>query len=82
MFSFDIFEMELSFWQTMGALFMHNVPSLILLAVLIISWKYEIVGVITFILAGLFYILLSLMIGGYHWSGLKKLQKNLVWNQL
>ncbi|MBU0597173.1 hypothetical protein KKA94_03365 [Patescibacteria group bacterium] len=69
-FSFDVFEMELSFWQTTGALFMHNLPSLILLAVLIISWKHEIVGAITFILAGLLYILLLLMRGWYHWSGL------------
>jgi len=69
-FSFDVFEMKLSFWQTAGALFMHNLPSLILLVVLIISWKHEIVGAITFLLAGLFYILLLLMRGWYHWSGL------------
>ena len=69
-FSFDVFEMELSFWQTIGALFMHNIPSLILLAVLIISWKYEIVGGITFILAGLLYILMLLMRGWYSLSGL------------
>ncbi len=69
-FSFDVFEMELSFLQIIGALFIHNLPSLILLAVLIISWKHEIVGAITFILAGLIYILLLLMRGWYHWSGL------------
>jgi hypothetical protein len=38
---------------------MHNIPALILLAVLIISWKYEIVGGIIFILAGVAYIVVS-----------------------
>ena len=35
---------------------MHNIPVFILIAVLIASWKYEIVGGIAFIVAGLFYI--------------------------
>ena len=54
-FSLDIFEMKLGFWGTIIGLFMHNIPSLILLIVLIISWKREIVGGIVFILAGLLY---------------------------
>lgn len=69
-FSFDVFEEGLGFWQTVGALFLHNLPSLIFFAVLIISWKHEIVGAITFILAGLLYILMLIMRGWYHWSGL------------
>lgn len=56
MFSLDIFDMNLDFWGTVVGLFMHNIPSLVLLIVLIISWKYEIVGGIAFILAGLLYI--------------------------
>ena len=35
---------------------MHNIPVFILIIILVISWKYEIVGGIAFILAGLFYI--------------------------
>ena len=35
---------------------MHNIPALILLVVLLISWKHEIVGGIVFILGGLIYI--------------------------
>jgi hypothetical protein len=50
--------MELNFWQTLGALFMHNIPVFILLIVLLISWRYEIVGGIAFILAGIIYITL------------------------
>lgn len=55
--SLDVFDMELSFWQAIGALFMHSIPALILLIVLLISWKREIVGGIIFILAGFAYII-------------------------
>lgn len=54
--SLDVFSMGLGFWQTLGGLLMHNIPVFILLAILIISWKYEIVGGVAFILAGLLYI--------------------------
>lgn len=56
--SLDIFDLNLSFWQTVGVFFMHSLPALFLIIVLIISWKYEIVGGIVFILAGLVYIAL------------------------
>ena len=36
---------------------MHNIPVFILVAVLIIAWKYEIVGGIAFILGGIGYII-------------------------
>lgn len=57
-FSLDVFDGNYGFWGTALALFMHNIPSLVLTLVLIISWKYEIVGGIAFILAGLLYIAL------------------------
>ncbi|MFA6383448.1 MAG: hypothetical protein WCX17_03420 [Parcubacteria group bacterium] len=56
--SLDVFTEGASFWQILGGLFMHNIPVFILLAVLLISWKYEIVGAIAFFLAGLLYIFL------------------------
>lgn len=56
--SLDVFGLGLNFRQTLAALFMHSLPALFLLIVLIISWKYEIVGGIVFILAGLVYIAL------------------------
>lgn len=59
-FSLDVFEPGLSAWQIILGLFMHNIPVFILLAVLIISWKHEIVGGIAFTLAGLAYIILTL----------------------
>ena len=65
--SLDIFSMELGFWGTIIGLFMHNIPALVLLAVLLISWKYEIVGGISFILAGLLYIVFVLMRNPFEW---------------
>lgn len=54
--SLDVFTEGASFWEIIVGLFMHNIPVFILLAVLIISWKHEIVGGIVFILAGILYI--------------------------
>lgn len=66
-FSFDVFDGNYGFWGTVLALFMHNIPVLILLAVLIISWKHEIVGGIAFILAGLLYIALLFRNPNFEW---------------
>jgi hypothetical protein len=48
MFSLDIFENTYTFWETVVGLFMHNIPSLILLVILLITWKQELVGAIIF----------------------------------
>ena len=68
--SLDVFSPELNFWQTMFALFMHNIPALILLIILLISWKYEIVGGIVFNLAGITYligVLITSLKSGFEW---------------
>lgn len=66
-FSLDVFEPGLTAWQITVALFMHNIPALFLLTILIISWRHEIVGGIAFILAGLFYILMLAMNPKFEW---------------
>jgi len=40
---------------------MHSLSSLFLLIILVISWKYEIVGGIAFILAGIAHMVFSIM---------------------
>lgn len=68
--SFDVFSPELGFWQTALALFMHNIPTLILLIILIISWKREIVGGVFFVLAGILYLamlLRNIITTGFEW---------------
>ena len=60
LFSLDVFSLGLGFWQTALGLLMHNIPALILLAIIVVSWRYEIVGGIVFILFGLGYIIMVL----------------------
>lgn len=68
--SLDVFDQNLGFWETILGLIMHNIPVFILAIILWISWKYEIVGGIGFILAGLLYaarILMTVIITGFEW---------------
>lgn len=67
MFSLDIFEPGRTIQQIAVGLFMHNIPALFLLIILLISWKYEIIGGIVFILAGLAYILLLFTSHNFEW---------------
>lgn len=56
MFSLDVFTPEASAGEIAVGLFMHNLPVIVLAAVLAISWKREIIAGVVFILAGLLYI--------------------------
>jgi len=55
--SLDALNNNYPFFETLLRLLIHNIPTIILLAVLIISWKYEIVGGIGFLLTGILYII-------------------------
>ena len=67
MFSLDVFEPGLTIWQIAIGLLIHNIPALILLIIIIISWNHEIVGGIVFILAGLFYLLMLALQPKFEW---------------
>ena len=67
MFSLDVFDGNYGFWGTILALLMHNIPTFILLAILLISWKHELVGGVAFILAGLVYIVSLAMNPQFEW---------------
>ena len=67
MFSLDVFGEGLSVSQVIIGLFIHNIPALFLLIILIISWKYDIVGGVVFILAGLLYILMLALNPRFEW---------------
>lgn len=54
-FSLDVFD-EYSGLQVVFALFMHLIPSLVLLFAIGFAWKYELVGAVMFIGAALIYI--------------------------
>lgn len=53
LFALDAFEPGLSLWQQVGAFLIHLIPSFILLAFLIVAWKWELIGGILFTLIGL-----------------------------
>jgi hypothetical protein len=53
MFALDAFEPGLAIWKQLSAFVIHLIPSFILLALLIVAWKWEYAGGIIFILIGI-----------------------------
>jgi hypothetical protein len=53
MFALDAFQPELTIWEQLRDFLMHLVPSFILLAILLVAWKWELIGGIIFIAIGL-----------------------------
>ncbi len=43
-FSLDVFNEGYDFWEAVGAFLIHNVPSFLMIIVLIIAWKRENIG--------------------------------------
>lgn len=56
LFSLDVFEFARTPGDIIIGLLMHNIPVFLLTGLLIIAWKHEIVGAVTFITAGLLYL--------------------------
>ena len=61
LFSLDVLEPGKSFREIAIGLFMHNIPSLVMIAVLIISWRNDVFGALGFIGAGLIYMAFVVM---------------------
>jgi hypothetical protein len=55
MFSLDSFDPKLTLGNQLLGFFMHNIPTLILIAILIISWKWELIGGILFAAVGIIF---------------------------
>ena len=55
LFAMDVFGENYSFLETIGALFMHLIPSLILIAITFLAWKKEKIGGIIFILLSIIF---------------------------
>ncbi len=51
LFALDSISSERTFWQNTGAFLMHLIPSFVLLAILIVAWKWENIGGIILIIA-------------------------------
>jgi len=52
MFAFDVFSPDLTIWQQILALLIHLIPSFILIAILIVAWKWEKIGGIILTVTG------------------------------
>jgi hypothetical protein len=55
LFSLDVFEMEASPLELLGAFLIHSLPSIVMLVMLLFAWRRPVVGFIAFLLAGLFF---------------------------
>ena len=56
LFALDVFEENLGFLRTMLALIMHLMPVFVLIAALILAWRWEWIGAALFGAAGLLYV--------------------------
>jgi len=55
LFALDVFG-EYSGWQAVIGFLIHLIPSFILFAVILIAWKYDLVGAIAFLGSAVFYV--------------------------
>src|SRR5574341_420698 len=52
LFALDVFSEVYSPWETMVALTMHLLPSIVLTIILILAWKWEWIGGVLYLIAG------------------------------
>ena len=57
LFAMDVFDEHLGFWQTVMALTMHLIPSFVLIAALVLAWRWEWIGAALYAAAGLMYVM-------------------------
>lgn len=70
LFSLDVFESCSVFLECGLALFIHNLPSLILIVFLVIAWRWEWVGALGFLFFSIFYItfiIRNITNNGFEW---------------
>lgn len=65
LFSLDVFEMEGTPLQLLGAFIMHSLPSIFMAVVLVFAWRWPLVGFIAFLIAGLLFMFIILRGGGF-----------------
>jgi hypothetical protein len=55
LFALDVFGEGYSFWETVFAFLMHQIPTLLVILVLVIAWRWEWVGGVLFAALAVFY---------------------------
>ena len=66
LFALDVFGEGHGFWETSLTLLIHLVPVYLVVAALVIAWRWEWIGAILFVALALFYLLWFW--GSFHWS--------------
>jgi hypothetical protein len=56
LFSLDVFEMEAPPLELLGGFLMHNIPSIILIVLLVFAWKRPVIGFIAFLIAAALFV--------------------------
>ena len=56
LFALDVFNEHLGFWKTLQALAVHLIPCYVLIAVLVLAWRWEWIGAALYASAGLLYV--------------------------
>jgi hypothetical protein len=57
LFALDVFDGQHSFWQMVLAFVIHQIPVFVLIAALILAWRWEWIGAVLYASAGLLYVL-------------------------
>lgn len=64
LFALDVFEMPGSAWQKIGAFLLHAAPALVMLVLLALAWRWPWVGTVSFGVAALLFLFLTVIGGG------------------
>jgi hypothetical protein len=59
LFAFDVFSGDYTFWESIVALLIHLIPSIVLVGIVILSWKKEQVGGLIFVTLGILNIIMT-----------------------
>jgi hypothetical protein len=59
LFSFDVFGQGTGFWKTLADFLIHNIPTFVLIALILLSWKWPWTGGAGFIILGVLYFIWS-----------------------
>jgi len=59
LFAMDVFQEGRGLWETIGELLIHLIPTFILIALLLMSWKWEWIVGSVFIILGLAYMIMN-----------------------
>lgn len=58
-FALDVFGAGYSFWETLGALIMHLIPTALVVVALVIAWRWEWAGAALFVALGVWYVIMA-----------------------